>query len=111
MRDLIFQTTVAAAARLFKSRLRLAISRLKASESDRALWDPIVLFEQGIEIDAQKSWDDVRECWGIHDSDKELLGVALKQALQSARLDIFNFFTSQELDPEWVQEKILEFSP
>lgn len=110
--DLVFQTTVATARRLFKSRLRLAICRLKEPESRRT-WQPIILLEEGIEKEAQQAWDNVRSCWGIHDVDRFLLGLALKSALQGARTDAYHFFTTDnlKLDPAWVHAKILEFFP
>lgn len=108
MNDLIFQTTVSAARRLFKSRLRLALCRLKGSEPNGDVWQTVSLLEEGIEKEAQADWDEVRACWGITDVDKALLGIALQHAIREARKDVTRFFTGKQVDPAWVHQKLVE---
>lgn len=65
MEDLVYRATVAAARRLLKTRLRLYISRLKASEASGDVWKPLVQLEEGFHDEAQQAWSQIKTCWAL----------------------------------------------
>jgi hypothetical protein len=98
------------ARRLLKSRLRLFLSRLMASEPDGDLWEPVITFEEGVEEEAKQSWRNVRSCWATSSTSKAMLEFAAKQAFRQAKLDVLDSFKA-EVDMRWLKISIRKFRP
>lgn len=109
MDDLLFQTTVAAARRLLKSRLRLLVYRYKQAEAGGdSSWLPLIQMEEGFEIEAQHAWKGVKACWDRGPVSDSLQEAALSQAMSQARSDVIRYFEAEDMDPTWLRDRLLE---
>lgn len=107
MDDLLFQTTLMTARRLLKSRLRLFLSRLKASEPDgEDSWGSAILLEEGVEQEARVAWRNVRQHWASNYICRAMLQSAADQAFRQAKADVVGHFVAQDVDPKWLRSKL-----
>jgi len=109
--DLVYKTTLAAARRLLKIRLRIHLSQSKVKEGLDS-WKSLVQLEEAFQEDAETSWANVTACWRGRFTDpvtQAFFNQALSQAWLEAREDVESSFIRQDIDPVWVRSRMSEY--